>query len=168
MRVTGDLQIFTSCCSLLSISLFVGHLSRRVAVVLVVVVLHAAPRSTAQIAEDAGDGHREQEQEAAQQWRLREDGLEGVEGMWLLTVVLGGGVLGGRSGGGWPYRQRESAVVNQASGALEHPVAPLTLRNETNVMWRQDFQVKRSSNEPQRFRSEPRPGSPADAAPFPR
>lgn len=31
-----------------------------------------------------------------------------------------------------PHRQRDSAVVNQASGALEDSVAPLTLRNETH------------------------------------
>lgn len=79
-----DLQIFTSFCSLLSISLFVGQLllslQRRSqhgdAVTTVVIGGHVGPSFTAEVAEDGGHGHGEEDQEAAQQRRRSEDGLQ--------------------------------------------------------------------------------------------
>ena len=71
-------------CSIPSVSLFAGQLFLRQqrrsqqgdAVATVVVVGHVGPSFTAEVAEDGGQGHREKEQEAAQQRRLRQDGLE--------------------------------------------------------------------------------------------
>lgn len=73
----------SSCCTS-SVGLFVGQLlamlrwwSWWLDATVAIIIAHGGLRSTADVAEGGGDGDREADQEAAQQWRLAEHQLDG-------------------------------------------------------------------------------------------